>query len=129
MNKRIEKFLIWACLAQAFGWIAAQVFPGILSVIILKSAEMESSLPVSLVGGYFISLLSIFAYIPLRIVCGLWMKKESERIKASSLIWFWTGFLFQFLGVIAFYAYLAYCSKTEVEPAVIVNDGAAPRRD
>jgi hypothetical protein len=57
----------------------------------------------------FIPSLVAFALIlPLRFVCGAWLKSESERIGRNPWVWFWTGVIFDLIGVIAFYAYMTY---------------------
>ena len=43
-------------------------------------------------------------------------KIESKRIGSNSWLWFFVGFLFKFIGAIAFYIYLIYSKKSEVQP-------------
>lgn len=115
MNNRIEKFLVYACFAQAFAWIAARLIPGIASYFMLHDVEAGSSIIYS--STYLITIFSMLSYIPLQLVCAVWLKKESERIAVNHRVWFWTGFLFKFIGVIVFYVYLIYSRKQKVEPA------------
>ena len=110
MNKNIEKFLLWACIFKVLAMTAPMAFSSLTSYLIIGKGIESSSL----------IFLSTWAYmlctIPLRFVCGAWLKSESESLGVNQRIWFWTGFFFEFIGILVFYAYLAFCKKTKVQP-------------
>ena len=104
MNQKIERFLLWACVAQVFAWVVARFLPGILTYALLRSGSESAYSSI-----YMTSILSALISLPLQIVCGVWLKQESDRLGVDSRIWFWTGFFFKFIGVIVFYVYLTFC--------------------
>ena len=114
MNNKIEKFLLWACAAQGLAWLASRLIPVIVSLIIIRNHEANSAYSSALSSTYFITIFSMLSYLPLQLVCASWLKKEAERIEVSPWVWFWTGFLFKFIGVIIFYVYLIYSDKRKV---------------
>ena len=110
MNRNIEKFLLWACVFKALAILAPQIFPSLLQFLIIEKG-MDGSLTV------FSSMWFYFACaIPLKFICGFWLKGESEHLGVNQRVWFWTGFLFEFIGILLFYAYLAFCKKQKVQP-------------
>ncbi|CAA6679044.1 MULTISPECIES: hypothetical protein [unclassified Lentimonas] len=104
MNQSIERFLLWACLAQVFAWVVARFLPGILTYVLLRSGAESAYSSI-----YLTSILGVLVSLPLQVVCGVWLKEESDRLGVNSRIWFWTGFFFKFIGVIVFYVYLTFC--------------------
>tara|TARA_B110000977_G_scaffold190549_1_gene261494 strand:+ start:65 stop:412 length:348 start_codon:yes stop_codon:yes gene_type:complete len=110
MNNKIEKFLLWACIFQVLGLVASRIVPGAMIALAVEN-EMSS--------GQMTSLIGLFAFacmIPLKLVCGTWLKKEAERMEVNHRIWFWTGFLFNFMGIVVFYVYLMFCRNQKVQP-------------
>jgi len=105
MNRNIEKFLLWACLFKALVILAPQVLPSLLQLLII-----EKHLDSRLIMFSSMSLYLLCA-IPLKWICGAWLRSEAEHLGISQRIWFWTGFLFEFMGILLFYAYLTFCKK------------------
>ena len=110
MNRRIEKFLTWACILQVLGLVATYTLPGIVNYLLIEKG-IHSGLLISMQSSFI-----LICMLPLRFVCGAWLKSESERIGTSSRVWFWTGFVFQLIGVIAFYAYLNFYKNRKAQP-------------
>jgi hypothetical protein len=110
MNKRIEKFLVWACILQVLGLIATYALPGIANYLLMEKG-IHSGLLISMQSSFI-----LICMLPLRFVCGAWLKSESDRIGTSPWVWFWTGFVFQLIGVVAFYAYLTFNRTRKAQP-------------
>ena len=112
MNSRINKFLVWACIAYVIEFIGANLLIQCVSVFSVEQGLNRANMML------ISSIAMIFSALPIRIVCGLWLKKEAEHMEGHKRIWFWTGFLFKAIGVILFYVYLTLNqrSKTENHP-------------
>lgn len=106
MKNNIEKYLLWACIFQVLAWFLPTVFPALANHLLIKSG-MEETFPAIVK----ITLLCGLFTIPLKLVCGAWLKCESESLGLNKWIWFWTGFLLEFIGILLFYAYLSFCKK------------------
>jgi hypothetical protein len=112
MNNRIERFLLWACIFQVFSFVAARLLPAIITVLTV-SGEGE----INKVNALMLPILiGMACSIPLQFVCGAWLKSEADRVGVNRWVWFFTGFLFKFIGVIAFYVYLTYSKNQKVQP-------------
>lgn len=115
MNKRIEKFLFWACLAQGLTLILQFLSPSIIhNFIFSDNSDLESIAMLNY-------LLVWLPLTPIQLACGIWLKIESKKMGLNSWLWFFIGFLFKFIGAIAFYVFLIYFTKDKVQPDGVDN--------
>ncbi len=109
MKQNIEKFLLWACICKLLAVVIPMVYPILLQNLIVNR-DVNSSFLISVSSWIY-----ILSTLPLRLVCGLWLKNETEALQINQRIWFWFGFLFEFIGILVFYAYLTFCKKQNVQ--------------
>lgn len=102
MNKNIEKFLLWACIFKVLAMTAPMGISSLISYLVIGDDIDNGSLMLFSTLGYVVFT------IPLRFVCGLWLKSESDSLGIHQWVWFWAGFLFELIGILVFYAYLAF---------------------
>lgn len=114
MNKKIEKFLILACVFQVLELVISYAFPYLLDLLMSQSGANP--------GRYiYTTWIYLVASIPLRVVAGLWLRSEADRLRVSPGVWFWTGFIFEIFGILLFYAYMILWKKIGAMPAKPAN--------
>ena len=102
MSKRIEKFMILACVLHVFGLFSFIVANMVTNWMLRHEIGSSSMVPLVTMLSSFVMLL------PLRFVCGFWLKGEARQVGGNPWVWFFVGFIFDLIGIIAFYAYMIF---------------------